>query len=118
MICNPGLLDKRVNIYVNTTTTGTFDEIHSKLLYHRIAASIIPARGRAYREANMTAEKGNVTITIRYRKDITTACVVSYHEHIYRVIDVIDPQMQHESLELVCTETIRGATPPKGSWEP
>lgn len=118
MIFNPGTIDKRVDIYRNTTTTGVFDAVKCKLLYHRIAASIQPARGRAYRESNMTAEKANVTITIRYRKDINTACVVSYQSHVYRVTDVIDPDMQHESLELICIETTRGTTPPKGSWEP
>jgi SPP1 family predicted phage head-tail adaptor len=125
MICNPGLLDKRIDVYLNDTdSSGTFDTIKAKPLYHRIAASIIPARGRAYREAAMTTEKANVTITIRYRANISTACVVTYRTHVYRVVDVIDPSQQHESLELYCVETIRGTTPTKepssssGGWEP
>ena len=122
MITNPGILDKKVDIYTDTTSSsGDFDQVKAKLLYKRVSAAIQPMRGSAYREAQLTETKALLKITIRYRKDVTTAAVIVYHDHVYRVIDCIDPDMSHESLELMCNEIKRGVTPtkkPSEEWEP
>ena len=101
MIFDPGKMNKRVDIYRGDT-----------LLLKRVSASIMPVRGREYFNAHMTESKANATITIRYRPGIDEGCTVVYRDKVYDVESVVDPDEQHESLELYVVSKRRGSTPP------
>lgn len=127
MITNPGALDKKVDIWKGAPATRQgFDAMKPVKLYSRISAAIQPARGSQFYEAQLTSNKATTKVVIRYRKDITEACTVTYRDRVFDIVSVVDPNMQHESLELYCSETLRGSTPTKtpdqrakdGGWEP
>ncbi|BAL85199.1 phage related protein (plasmid) [Selenomonas ruminantium subsp. lactilytica TAM6421] len=127
MILNPGLLNKKVDVWgAKSAEKGGFDSTKPVKLYSRISAAIQPVRGSQFFISQLTANKENVKITIRYRRGITESCTVTYHNHVYDVQSIVDPDMAHESLELYCVEQVVGNTPAEtpqqkideGGWEP
>lgn len=121
MICNPGLLNRKVTIYRPTVTAGTdLDTQTDRVLHANVSAWIAPVRGIQYKEDGTDRNDATVKITIRYRKGITDGCWVGYKNHHYLVTYISDPDMQHESLELMCVERLRGDPPESAQdgWEP
>ena len=120
-IANIGRLNKKVSIISGVAAEyGGFETITDNLLYKNIWADIVsmkgrerfePMKGRENYIANPIRNDEEVKIIIRYRDDITEGCKVVYHQHIYDIKTIIDPDMQHESLEMYCTEKKRGNTP-------
>lgn len=110
MITNPGTLTRRVDIYGTAQVDeGGFDYAGRVLLFHGIAAAIAPVRGQELYEMGATREDQPLKIVIRYRKNVTEDMEVHYQGHVYDIQSVVDPLMEHESLELYCTERKRGA---------
>ena len=120
-IANIGRLCKKVSIISGVAGGyGGFETITDNLLYKNIWADIVsmkgrerfePMKGRENYIPNPIRNDEEVKIIIRYRPDITEGCKVLYHKHIYEIKSIIDPDMEHESLELYCTEKKRGNTP-------
>jgi SPP1 family predicted phage head-tail adaptor len=121
MICNPGLLNRKVTIYrPSVEAQDGLDSLTDKVLYSNVSAWIAPVRGIQYKEDGTDRNDATVKITIRYRKGITDGCWVKYKDHHYLVEWIADPDMQHESLELMCIERLRGDPPESklNGWEP
>lgn len=121
MINNPGLLNRKVTIYRPTVVEGDdLDTQKDRVLFQNVSAWIAPVRGIQYKENGTDRNDATVKITIRYRKGITDGCWVSYKDHHYLVSWIADPDMLHESLELMCVERLRGDPPEseKDGWEP
>lgn len=120
-IANIGRLCKKVSIVSGVAGEyGGFDTITDNLLYKNIWADIVPMKGRERFEpmkgrenyiANPIRNDEEVKIIVRYRADITEGCKVLYRQHVYEIKSIVDPDMEHESLELYCTEKKRGNTP-------
>ena len=123
MIYNPGLLNKRIKIYepADTTNSGGFDSTTPKLLA-TVWGQVAPLRGREYYEHDKTRDENLVKIVIRYRKDLQECYTVEAGGHTYNINSIVNPGADCESLELYCTESIRGKQPQAstggGGWEP
>lgn len=104
-----GTLNKRIEILAKVKATDKlgFDTMAEKT-FLRCWASIQPARGKVFYEMERKADTEYTKITIRWRPGITHDMRVKYQDHIYDIDTIVDPYMRHESLELYCTEEIRG----------
>lgn len=104
-----GKLNKRVQIISQKAQTDDlgFDRLQA-VVYCTCWASIEPARGKVFYEMERKADTEYSKITIRWRPGITHDMKVKYQNHLYDIDTIVDPYMRHESLELYCTEEIRG----------
>src|SRR5574344_1611392 len=101
MIYNPGLLNKKITIITDKQIQDAegFDTIKSKPLC-TTWARIMPLRGRENYDNDVKVDKNYATITIRYRADITDKMLIKYGDDVYNILNIVDPNMAHESLEL------------------
>lgn len=104
-----GKLNKRVQIIRKEPGSDEygFDTQHDAV-YCTCWASIEPAKGKVLYEMERKADTEYSTITIRWRPGITHDMKVKYQDHLYNIDTIVDPYMRHESLELYCSEEIRG----------
>jgi SPP1 family predicted phage head-tail adaptor len=104
-----GKLNKRVQIISQKAQTDNlgFDMLQDAV-YCTCWASIEPASGKVFYEMERKADTEYSKITIRWRPGITHDMKVKYQDHLYDIDTIVDPYMRHESLELYCTEEIRG----------
>lgn len=104
-----GKLNKRVQIISRKAQTDDlgFDTLQD-VVHCTSWASIEPARGKVFYEMERKADTEYSKITIRWRPGITHDMKVKYQDHLYDIDTIVDPYMRHESLELYCTEEIRG----------
>ena len=111
-----GKLNKRVQIISQKAQTDDlgFDRLQD-VVYCTCWASIEPARGKVFYEMERKADTEYSKITIRWRPGITHDMKVKYQDHLYDIDTIVDPYMRHESLELYCTEEIRGQDNEQGS---
>jgi len=109
MIYNAGRLNRKITFYGKMTgkdRRGFDTETDGKLF--SCYAEIIPARGREYYESQQLRDDESVKIIVRYRSNITHDMTIRYQNHVYNIESIVDPNMDHESLELFCTEKTRG----------
>jgi SPP1 family predicted phage head-tail adaptor len=104
-----GKLNKRVQIISRKAQTDDlgFDTLQD-VVHCTCWASIEPARGKVFYEMERKADTEYSKITIRWRPGITHDMKVKYQNNLYDIDTIVDPYMRHESLELYCTEEIRG----------
>ena len=104
-----GKLNKRVQIISQKAQTDNlgFDMLQDAV-YCTCWASIELDRGKVFYEMERKADTEYSKITIRWRPGITHDMKVKYQDHLYDIDTIVDPYMRHESLELYCTEEIRG----------
>lgn len=67
-------------------------------------ASIEPLRGRELIEANAVQSKLAVRVRIRYRAGVTAAMRVVHDSVVYPIEAVIDFEMRHVELHLMCSQ--------------
>ena len=115
MINDPGTLDKRISIVgtIAGTDADGFDTVAQGVIC-KCWARIEPARGKEYYESQKTGTAEAVKITIRYRASIKESFSVQYGSHIYAINSIVNPYMSNESLELYCSEKLRGGDPNNG----
>lgn len=68
--------------------------------------SIEPLRGRELFAAQEHQSETEVRIRIRYRDDVTTQMRVLHDSKYYSVLAVIDSELRHRELELMCTQGV------------
>ena len=70
-------------------------------------AAIWPASAREYMAAQSNVMSVSHRIRIRYRSDITSAWRIYYTAagKYYNIVSIIDPNMRHWVLDLMCLET-------------
>lgn len=68
--------------------------------------SIEPLRGRELFAAQEHFAEVTARIRIRYRDDVTAEMRVSHEGVIYAIGAVIDPELRHRELELMCTSGV------------
>jgi SPP1 family predicted phage head-tail adaptor len=69
-------------------------------------AAIWPASAREYMAAQSNVMSVSHRIRIRYRSDITSAWRIYYSDagKYYNIVGIIDPNMRHWVLDLMCLE--------------
>lgn len=65
-------------------------------------AAVEPLRGREFFAAGQTQSEVTTRITIRYRQGITSAMRLVWRGQPYDIRDVIEPNGQRQTLELMC----------------
>lgn len=119
MITNAGALNRKIDVYLpKKSASSGFDNSEYRLVYHNISAAIKPARGRYYYDQNAKEFAGQITFIIRYRRDILLPCYVVYQGRRYDAFSITDPDMQHESLEIIAEEKQKGVSRKSSEWEP
>lgn len=77
------------------TTWGTFASVR---------AAVEPLRGQEYFAAKQVQASTNVRIRVRYMTGITTKMRVLFESRYFAIEGIIDPEMRHRELQLMCVE--------------
>lgn len=67
-----------------------------------VRADIAPLNGREYFSAQQVVSEVTTKITIRYRPDVTVENRIVFGDINYDILDVIDVDMRHHELQLMC----------------
>lgn len=104
-----GKLNKRINIlqYVDAENDIGGTELKPQI-FLSCWAEIEPARGREYYDAKKIQDETSYKVTTRYHKGISESMVIEYKGRQYSIQNVLDPYEAHTSLEIYCTEKVRG----------
>lgn len=100
-----GRLNRQVQIQSCTTAQDAFGQ--RTQTWTTIAtpwAHIEPLDGRKLELAQAINAEVTHQLTLHYRTGITTAHRVLYQTRVYNVHAVLDPEMAHTSLHLLCSE--------------
>ena len=109
MIANPGRLNRRISIYSKdkSKTANGFDTIKESKVCDCWAA-IYPVRMSDIKENSMIQTVNNVKFTIRFRKNIDSNMTIKYDSKTFRIIGIVNPFYDNESLEIIAEEVSRG----------
>lgn len=109
MIANPGRLNRRISIYSKdkSKTANGFDTIKESKVCDCWAA-IYPVRMSDIKENSTIQTVNNVKFTIRFRKNIDTNMTIKYDSKTFRIIGIVNPFYDNESLEIIAEEVSRG----------
>lgn len=69
-------------------------------------AGIEPASGREYGIASAEYAEVTTRIVMRYRPGVVPEMRATYGDHTYNIRSVIDPDMRHKELLLMCDEVL------------
>lgn len=109
MIANPGRLNRRISIYSKdkALTTNGFNTIKESKVCDCWAA-IYPVRMSDIKENSTIQTVNNVKFTIRFRKNIDSNMTIKYDSKTFRIIGIVNPFYDNESLEIIAEEVSRG----------
>lgn len=109
MIANPGRLNRRISIYSKekSKTANGFDTIKESKVCDCWAA-IYPVRMSDIKENSTIQTVNNVKFTIRFRKNIDSNMTIKYDSKTFRIIGIVNPFYDNESLEIIAEEVSRG----------
>lgn len=105
-----GNLNKRIKImhYVDAKNDVGGTELETQV-FLSCWASIEPARGREYYDAQKVRSETSYKVTTRYHKGITESMTIEYNDRSYSIQNILDPYEAHTSLEMYCIERVRGS---------
>ena len=104
-----GKLDKKIKFL-------TYEEIENELRLTDLKpiekltcwARIEPLRGKEYYEAQRNRTENSYKITTRYHKNLSDSMLIQYQKQTFEIQNIVDPYMNHSTLEFYCTEKTRG----------
>lgn len=73
-------------------------------LLSSVSASVEPTSGREIFASQQNIGQVDARVRIRYRSDIDSAMRVLFGDRVYEIVAVIDPEMRHDELHLMCKE--------------
>lgn len=98
-------LKHSVTIQERTETTNSTGEVEWTWGTYVIArAAVEPLRGQEYFAAKQVQASTQVRIRIRYMTGITTKMRVVFEGRYFAIEGIIDPEMRHRELQLMCVE--------------
>ena len=102
---NIGKLNKRLSFRKFVDVTDEMGQSKKKLeKICEVWGSLYPVRGNEYYEVQKVQSKVTHKCYIRYKDGIDTACFIEYQGKIYSIESVIDVDLSHKMLEIMCTE--------------
>ena len=109
MIANAGRLNRRISIYgkVKSKTSAGFDTVKEGKVCDCWAA-IYPLRMSDSKDNNVLQTINTVKFTIRYRKNIDSNMTIHYKDKVFRIVGIVNPFYDNESLEITAEEISRG----------
>lgn len=100
-----GKLRHRVSIYYpEETQDATGSMVQNWLEFATVWASVEPLRGREMWAAREKEARIDVRIRMRYIDGITAKMIVILGSHTYQIVSIIDEEMRHAALQLMCYE--------------
>jgi len=110
---NPGLLRHRVTVQsraAGVDASGAANGAWTDALGGAVWAAIWPLRGKELYAAQQAISQVETRIRIRYRAGITPQMRVFWQGRVFEVLYVIDPELRHVTLDLLCHEIHEGAS--------
>ena len=102
-----GKLRQRLVIQAATETKNDFGEpIKTWADWATVWGAVEPLRGRELWAAREKQARLDTRIRIRYREGVTPKMRVVFGDHIYEIDSVIDEEMRHANLQLMCWEVV------------
>lgn len=100
-----GELNRQITIQARSATKDSFGQ-ESTTWTDVITcfASISPLSGRELIAAQAQVAETTHEIQIRYRNWVTPANRVKYQGRVFNILNVLDEDMRHKSLRLLCSE--------------
>lgn len=102
---NIGSLNKRVTLQYRSWVT---DNMLGRTETWNDAATVWCAIWPTSAKEQVQAMQMSMTVThrirMRYRKDIKGSWRIKYHDKYFSVVSIIDPNMAHEYLDVLCRE--------------
>lgn len=68
--------------------------------------SLYPVRGAEFYEVQKIQSKITHKCYVRYRENIDSSCYIEYKGKLFTIESIIDVDMQHKMLEIMCVEHI------------
>ena len=102
-----GQLRRQITIEQRSTSRDAFGQ--ELIAWSRFAtcwAEIQPLAGRELIAAQAVLPEVSVEVVIRYRPGVDSAMRVLYGSQVYEIGAVLDIDMRHEQLRLLCTQGV------------
>jgi SPP1 family predicted phage head-tail adaptor len=101
----PGDLKRRIYLQQPSLAKNVYgEEAITWVTYATVWAQIEPLSGRELLLAQQVNSEISARITIRYNNHIATSHRISYGTATYAVNTIIDKDLNHNYLELLCTQ--------------
>jgi SPP1 family predicted phage head-tail adaptor len=98
-------LKRKVTIQAPSTTQDAYGQpVVGLVTLATVWAAVEPLSGARLFAAKQAQSEITLKITIRYLATVEEDMQVVYGPHTYIILYLIDPEMQHTSLELMCKE--------------
>lgn len=98
-------LNRRVVIQFPSTTQDAYGQpVVGFTTLATVWAAVEPLTGRALFASKQAQSEITLKVTIRYLATVEEDMQVVYGPHTYTILYLIDPAMEHSSLELMCSE--------------
>ena len=104
---NIGKLNKRLTFKKLVEVEDDLGQITQQL--HAICTvwgSLYPVRGIEFYEIQKMQSKVTHKCYVRYREDLDTTCCIEYAGKTYAIEEIIDVDLSHKMLEIMCAEHI------------
>ncbi len=108
---NPGRLNRRVTLQSQTVEQDAVGQ--AKLVWSDVAtvwAAIWPLRGKELYAAQQANSEIEVRIRIRYISGVKPTMRALCSGRVFEILYVIDPDLRHVTLDLMCRELPEGAS--------
>lgn len=100
-----GELDRRIKLQSRSAVVDSFGQQQTTWVdVASVWANIKPLTGTELVAASAVNNETTHQIVIRYRVGITAAMRATYGTRIFNIQTVIEPEMAHVSLQLLCIE--------------
>jgi len=84
-----GDLDRRIEIYSQTTAVDTFGErVESDVLLYTYWASVTPVSGSEKIEGKKPTATSQIMFTIRYKGGLTEKMTIRWDSQVYQIISI------------------------------
>ena len=98
-------LNRRVTIQSMSTTQDSYGQpVSTMTTLATVWAAVEPLTGARLFSAKQAQSEITLQITIRYLSTVEENMQIVYGAHTYIILYLIDPEMRHTSLELMCRE--------------
>lgn len=101
---NAGQLRHRVVI---ESRTGTQDSVGQPIddwsVFAELWAAVEPLTGRELFSAQQVNAETTTRVRMRYREGLDTSMRIVHHGINYNILNIIDPEMRHIELQLLCS---------------
>lgn len=100
-----GKLNKRLKFNKLTDSVDSMGQSKKQLAeICEVWGSLYPIRGNEFYELQKIQSKITHKAYIRYRAEIDSNCFIQYEDKIYNIESVLDVDLEHKMLEIMCSE--------------